>query len=127
MAEYLHPGVYTEEKSSGVKPIEGVGTSTAGFIGITAKGVPNKATFITSWAQFVRHFGYLIPGSYLPYAVQQFFANGGKRCYIVRVLSAVSSSSASVPLNTRETNTPARAALSVDLTPGFPTFARRSD
>jgi phage tail sheath protein FI len=113
MAEYLHPGVYTEEKSSGVKPIEGVGTSTAGFIGITAKGVPNKATFITSWAQFVRSFGYLIPGSYLPYAVQQFFANGGKRCYVVRVLSAVSSSAAGVPLNTRETNTPARAALSV--------------
>jgi hypothetical protein len=113
MAEYLHPGVYTEEKSSGVKPIEGVGTSTAGFIGITAKGVPNKATFITSWAQFVRHFGYLIPGSYLPYAVQQFFANGGKRCYVVRVLSAVSSSAASVPLSTRETNTPQRAALKV--------------
>ena len=113
MAEYLHPGVYTEEKSSGVKPIEGVGTSTAGFIGITAKGVPNKATFITSWAQFVRHFGYLIPGSYLPYAVQQFFANGGKRCYVVRVLSAVSSTAASVPLGTRETNTPQRPALSV--------------
>ena len=95
MAEYLHPGVYTEEKSSGVKPIEGVGTSTAAFIGVTAKGVPNKATFITSWSQFVRNFGYLIPGSYLPYAVQQFYANGGKRCYVVRVLSDASSAAAS--------------------------------
>jgi phage tail sheath protein FI len=113
MAEYLHPGVYTEEKSSGVKPIEGAGTSTAGFIGITAKGVPNKATFITSWAQFVRHFGYLIPGSYLPYAVQQFFANGGKRCYVVRVLSAVSSAASFATLSTREANTPARPALKV--------------
>jgi len=114
MAEYLHPGVYTEEKSSGVKPIEGAGTSTAGFIGITAKGVPNKATFVTSWAQFVRHFGYLIPGSYLPYAVQQFFANGGKRCYIVRVLSAVSSAASSVSLSTRESTPPsARLALKV--------------
>ena len=48
MAEYLHPGVFVEEKSSGVRPIEGVGTSTAAFIGVTAKGVPNKATFITN-------------------------------------------------------------------------------
>jgi phage tail sheath protein FI len=113
MAEYLHPGVYTEEKSSGVKPIEGVGTSTAGFIGITAKGVPNKATFITSWTQFVRHFGYLIPGSYLPYAVQQFYANGGKRCYVVRVLSAASSAPAGVQLATRETAPSPRPALKV--------------
>jgi phage tail sheath protein FI len=113
MAEYLHPGVYTEEKSSGVKPIEGVGTSTAGFIGVTAKGVPNKATFITSWSQFVRNFGYLIPGSYLPYAVQQFYANGGKRCYIVRVLSDASSAAASFDLRSRETTLPARKALGV--------------
>ena len=113
MAEYLHPGVYTEEKSSGVKPIEGVGTSTAGFIGITAKGVPNKATFITSWSQFVRNFGYLIPGSYLPYAVQQFYANGGKRCYIVRVLSDASSVAASFDLRSQETSLPARKALGV--------------
>ena len=48
MAEYLHPGVYVEEHSSGVRPIEGVGTSTAGFVGVTAKGVPNKATFLTT-------------------------------------------------------------------------------
>ena len=33
MATYLSPGVYVEEKPSQVKPIAGVGTSTAGFIG----------------------------------------------------------------------------------------------
>jgi phage tail sheath protein FI len=102
MPETLHPGVYVQEKSSGVKPIEGVGTSTAGFIGVTQKGVPNKATFITSWSQFVRAFGYLIEGSYLPYAVQQFFANGGKRCYVVRVLSATAARAASVDLLSRQ-------------------------
>jgi len=113
MAEYLHPGVYVEEKSSGVRPIEGVGTSTAGFIGTTAKGVPNRATFITSWADFVRKFGYLVPGSLLPYAVQQFFGNGGKRCYIVRVLSDAASRAAWVDLPTQEINSPARTALRV--------------
>ena len=113
MAEYLHPGVFVEERSSGVKPIEGVGTSTAAFIGITAKGVPNKATFITNWSDFVRKFGYLIPGSYLPYAVQQFFGNGGKRCYIVRVLSDAAARAATVDLPSQEGNAPARNTLRI--------------
>lgn len=111
MAEYLHPGVYVEEVSSGVRPIEGVGTSTAGFVGVTAKGVPNRATFITSWTEFVRKFGYLIPGSYLPYAVSQFFENGGKRCYVVRVLNDASAVAAQVDLPSRQT--PTRATLRV--------------
>ncbi|HEX2330570.1 MAG TPA: phage tail sheath C-terminal domain-containing protein [Candidatus Angelobacter sp.] len=106
MAEYLHPGVFVEEVSSGVRPIEGVGTSTAAFIGTTAKGVPNKATFITSWAQFTRAFGDLVPSSYLPYAVSQFFNTGGKRCYIVRALNVVSSTPATRDLPDRETTSP---------------------
>ena len=39
MPTYLAPGVFVEEVSSGVKPIAGVGTSTAGFVGI----IPNTA------------------------------------------------------------------------------------
>ena len=38
MPEYLSPGVYVEEFESGSKPMEGVGTSTAGFIGLSVKG-----------------------------------------------------------------------------------------
>lgn len=34
MPQYLTPGVYVEEVPSGIMPIAGVGTSTAGFIGI---------------------------------------------------------------------------------------------
>src|ERR1041384_3276546 len=37
---YLSPGVYVEEVPSAAKPIAGVGTSTAGFIG----GFDNKIT-----------------------------------------------------------------------------------
>lgn len=113
MPEYLHPGVYIEEVSSGVRPIEGVSTSTAGFVGVAAKGVPNKAVFITSWSQFVRKFGDLIAGSYLPYAVSQFFDNGGKRCYVVRVLNDASAVTATRSLPDRETNVPARNTLRV--------------
>ncbi|GAB3764848.1 hypothetical protein GCM10028796_20800 [Ramlibacter monticola] len=114
MAEYLHPGVYVEEKSSGVRPIEGVSTSTAGFVGVTAKGVPNKATFITSWRAFVTKFGDVSrDGPYLPYAVEQFFANGGKRCYVVRALSDASSRQAGVDLPSRETAGAPRNTLRV--------------
>jgi phage tail sheath protein FI len=115
MAEYLHPGVYVEEKSSGVRPIEGVSTSTAAFVGSAAKGVPNRAMFITNWRSFVTKFGDVSrDGPYLPYAVEQFFANGGKRCYVVRTLSDASSRLASVDLPSRETAGPPRNTLRIN-------------
>jgi phage tail sheath protein FI len=40
MPQYLSPGVYVEEVPSAVRPIAGVGTSTAGFIGV----VPDALT-----------------------------------------------------------------------------------
>lgn len=93
MAEYLAPGVYVEEFDSGVKAMEGVGTSTAGFIGLAEKG-PTKGTpvLITSFAEYQRRFGsYLSPQRYgssrfLPNAVEHFFTNGGSACYVMRVL-----------------------------------------
>lgn len=115
MPEYLHPGVYVEEKSSGVRPIEGVSTSTAAFVGVTAKGVPNRATFLTSWRAFVTKFGDVSrDGPYLPYAVEQFFANGGKRCYIVRALSDASARAAGVDLPSRELAGSPRPTLRIE-------------
>lgn len=115
MPEYLTPGVYIEEVSSGVRPIEGVGTSTAGFIGIAPKGRPNRATFITSWAQYVREFGDIAAASYLGYTVSQFFSNGGKRCYVVRALDALSSQTATFDIPDRE-GAPAKSSLRVTAT-----------
>lgn len=88
MPEYLAPGVFIEEVEMGAKPIEGVSTSTVGFLGETERG-PTKPTLVTSWNQYQRIFGsYFGITKYLPYAVQGFFANGGKRCYIARVTSS---------------------------------------
>jgi uncharacterized protein len=91
MPEYLYPGVYVEEVDTGNKPIEGVSTSTVGFLGMTERG-PIAPTLITSYADFARNYGsYLTPAGdagYLPYAVEGFFQNGGKRCYVARVASA---------------------------------------
>jgi phage tail sheath protein FI len=86
MPEYLAPGVYVEEIEIGAKPIEGVSTSTLGFIGMAEDGDLNKPTIITSWGQFVEKFGrYTSDKPYLAPAVYGFFANGGSRCYVVRV------------------------------------------
>lgn len=95
MAEYLSPGVYVEEFDSGAVPMASVSTSIAGFIGVTEKG-PHKGApvLITNYANFRRIFGGNLSENefgeyrYLSYAVNQFFTNGGSKCYIKRVVPA---------------------------------------
>lgn len=92
MAEYLSPGVYVEEFESGGKPMEGVGTSTAGFVGLAQRGpVEGVPQLVTNFSDFRRTYGgYLSQnefGNYrfLAYAVESFFTNGGSRCFVTRV------------------------------------------
>lgn len=92
MPEYLSPGVYVEEFDSGAVPMEAVSTSTAGFVGMAARGpVMGKPQLVTSFADYQRTYGgYLSEakygaGRFLPYAVEQFFVNGGARAFIMRV------------------------------------------
>jgi phage tail sheath protein FI len=84
-----YPGVYIEEFTPGA-PIEGVGTSTAAFIGPSGGNEePGKPAKITSWDQFRQRFGDRpIDGFYLWYAVRGFFSNGGQVCYVTRVSNA---------------------------------------
>ena len=83
MPQYLAPGVYIEEVP-GQRPIEGVGTATGAFVGLSERGPIGHAELITNWTQFTETFGGYIPNSYLVYAVNQFFTEGGTRCYVVR-------------------------------------------
>ena len=92
MAEYLSPGVYVEEFESGGKPMEAVGTSTAGFVGLAARGpVEGVPQLVTNFADFKRKYGgYLSENEcgeyrFLAYAVEHFFVNGGSRCFVMRV------------------------------------------
>jgi len=92
---YLSPGVYVEEVDRGTKPIEGVGTSVAAFIGFTERAeepgrngsapisLLNRATLVTNWNQYTTKFGGFVQGAYLPQAVYGYFANGGGRCYVI--------------------------------------------
>ncbi|HEX5736450.1 MAG TPA: phage tail sheath subtilisin-like domain-containing protein [Blastocatellia bacterium] len=108
MPEYLSPGVYVEEIDAGPKPIEGVSTSTAGAVGVTAFGpTRGKPELITSFAEFLRRFGGFLPEPdpatvnnwalnpteggrwwHFPLAVKGFFDNGGQRLYVKRVISS---------------------------------------
>ncbi len=92
MAEYLSPGVYVEEFDSGPTPMQGVGTSTAGFVGVSEKGpISGAPVLVTGPADFTRQFGGYLQESefgeyrYLAHAVNHFFINGGSRAFVMRV------------------------------------------
>ncbi len=93
MAEYLSPGVYVEEFDCGPRPIEGVSTSTTGFIGLAERGpVGGLPVPVTSWVDFSRMFGGFLAENqfedyrFLAHCVESYFTNGGCRCYIARVV-----------------------------------------
>ncbi len=108
MPEYVSPGVYVEEISFRAKAIEGVDTSTAGFVGPARYG-PGAAGVITSLAEFERihgdgrHLAFAEPGgdptkpvesdNYLWHSVRAFFAEGGRRLYVARVFRPLGSGS----------------------------------
>ena len=85
MPQYLSPGVYVEEVEAGSRPIEGVGTAVAAFVGLAAQGPFNEPTLVTNWSQFTQAFGDFVDGSYLAHAVYGYFNNGGGACYVVRI------------------------------------------
>lgn len=136
MPEYLSPAVYVEEVSGGIKPIEGVGTSTGAFIGIAEKGPIGGAQYedgvgrpvlITNFGDFTRIFGGFVKGEYLAYAVRQFFGEGGTRCYVTRTAhftdpsdpDTLTATRASVPLGGIQTtlaNAVNAGATQADLT-----------
>ncbi len=86
MAVTTYPGVYVEEVSSGVRPIEAASTSTAAFVGLAEMGPDDEAKRITSWTEFQKYYGSFITDGYLAESCFQFFNNGGRQCYIVRII-----------------------------------------
>ncbi len=94
MPEYLAPAVYVEETSFRSKSIEGVSTSTTGFVGPTRKGpISGTPELITSFGDFERIYGGFddleFSGgkvvNYIANAVKNYFDNGGSRLFIARV------------------------------------------
>jgi phage tail sheath protein FI len=130
MAQYLAPGVYVEEVASGPTPVAGVGTSTVGMVGMTRRGpTTGRPTLVTNWGQFVRSFGGFFDlgptfaeATKLPYAMEGFFANGGQRVYVMRVVasdatqaSVVTNSGLRTRLTADTVTAPAAAAKVISL------------
>ena len=91
--ELLHPGVYIQEVSSGVRPLEGISTSTAAFLGAASSGPVDGAVMVTSFIEYQSVFGGFRTDSYLTHAALHFFSNGGRRLYVVRVANGATAAS----------------------------------
>jgi phage tail sheath protein FI len=118
MPQYLSPGVYVEEVESGSKPIEGVGTAVAAFVGLAARGPANAPTLVTNWSQFTQTFGEFVENSYLAHAVYGYFLNGGGACYVVRVGADGAMPSAQAELASgKDKGTPAYRASALEAGP----------
>src|SRR5581483_11925668 len=109
MPTYLAPGVYVEEIPPLARPIAGVGTSTAGFIGAVDNGVtmpPGKTVapvnvpkLVTNWEDFKNQFGDFQTGNMtLALAVFGFLNNGGRTCWVVRVANTAALGDLTTPL-----------------------------
>ncbi|NJO79517.1 MAG: phage tail sheath family protein [Cyanobacteria bacterium RM1_2_2] len=103
--DYAAPGVYVEEVDRGSRPIEGVSTAVAGFVGFTEDirggAEPFKPMLVTNWTQYLKYFarpssdGFTDFNAYLPFAVYGFFMNGGGRCWITSIGTQLPSASPS--------------------------------
>ena len=99
MPEYLAPGVFVEEVSYRAKSIEGVSTTTTGFVGPTRYGpLDIEPDIITSLVEFERVYGGKAKlnfedngevDNYMWNAVRAFFEEGGKRLYVARAFTPV--------------------------------------
>ena len=85
MGNYKSPGVYVERVSSGNKPIESAGTSTAAFIGESHEGPINQAVEVANWSQYTKYFGGFDKSPHLAHAVYQWFNNGGGLAFVNNV------------------------------------------
>ena len=112
MPEYLAPGVYVEETSFRSKPIEGVGTTTTGFVGPARHGpIIPPADLLTSLADFERVYGggnrlrfrdaaalgTAESDNFLWQAARAFFTEGGTRLYVARIFRPLPDSTGAEP------------------------------
>ena len=88
MAELLSPGVFIEEVPTSAQVVQPVSTSTMGIVGGAARGPVDEAVLVTSYDEFTRVFGPQIRDSRLSLSMAAYFANGGRRAYVVRVAPA---------------------------------------
>lgn len=96
---YSTPGVYAETFDADPQRIRLQRTDVAGFVGVAERGPINVAVKIQTWRQFQSTFGGFVRDAYLAYAVNGFFQNGGRTCWVVRAGDDSHATRASVTLD----------------------------
>ena len=91
-----YPGVYVQEEPSGVRTITGVSTSIALFVGMTQRGPMDRATNLLSFTGYERTFGSDSTVSETTDQVRQFFLNGGRQAYVIRIADGEEAASAEI-------------------------------
>lgn len=85
MPSYKRPGVYAEEVLTLSQAITNPTSGTAAFVSGYNRG-PTEAKLVESWSEFIQLYGGFAGATdYLPFAVYQFFSNGGRQAVILRV------------------------------------------
>lgn len=97
MAERRVSGIEISEQSGADHAIDRVPTGIAAFVGRTLKGPVNRPVSVASFAEFQQVFGGLWQPSTLSYALEQFFENGGRSAYVVRVVNAATPPTLNLP------------------------------
>jgi uncharacterized protein len=124
ITNYGAPGVYVTESLLAPSPVPTTTSpSTAGFAGEHYRGPTGVAILCNSWNQFVQYYGGFNPNpapvlsnTWLPYAVFEFFNNGGVQCYINRIAA---SANAGVAASATFTDNLATSQNTLRLTAGF--------
>lgn len=84
-----YPGVYIEERPSGVRTIVGVSTSVTAFVGACGFGPVNTPTRVTNVAGYRRAFGPdLSETQPMGHMIGHYVANGGSDAWVVRVVGS---------------------------------------
>jgi phage tail sheath protein FI len=144
MPEYLAPGVYVEEVSYRSNAIEGVGTTTTGFVGPTRYGpLYDTPEILTSLSDFELAYGdgeqlefddIGQTDNYMWQAVRAFFTEGGSRLYVKRVYTgdvgegtATGTIGGGIPLAARYPGLAGEMAVSCTLAAGQNILASQKD
>lgn len=109
----VRPGIFINESVPPLTNATNISGEAVGCFAAAYNRGPIVPTFVTSWNQYVQQYGnFSVAGnSYLPYAVYQFFNNGGAGCF---VLSVPNTDATTATLTLVDVNTPTDNVITVN-------------
>ena len=97
LAANLHAGITVTELAGSEAPLRFRRQPIVAMLGRTATGPVNEPTTVTSIRDYARVFGESLAGAWLPEAVEQFFAAGGRDLVVVRLVNGARPATLELP------------------------------